>query len=213
MGRIMPEQFILNPIKFIQTNKIEGLRLKFKRLSNENIKFIPVCQYNPDEISEESANSFCEVFTKPPFLQERIYNIPGAMHLLEALNRLDSAELSMHKTSLIEELFKKNYNLSSFVAKARGFSVNVPLQRGRQVPGRLRCIYANDEEGILDTVCWWHVPGCSKRDVNAVFYFLSGPGFISSEFPNDLKKMGFNPKSFSFRIDHNEKSPLKSGLE
>lgn len=161
------------------------------------------CVYNPDLVKTESLVEFLSIFKDPLAKQARFTQDKEAKRFMDLLAFIPEKDQdSLTTISLLEELQSRGYDLKTLKVEIRAQGQPVVKRIGRQTPGRLRSLYTRDEDGSLDVICWWRIPGCSKRDVNMLFCYFSGPAYTGPDLPALLKKLEFNPQSFLFQIDH-----------
>jgi len=197
---------------FISDDSCPGVFLRGqKRSRKEGGEPFIKCTYNPTLVKTQSLVEFLSLFKDPLAQQTRFTEDKEAKRILDLLCPMpDQDQDRVVKTTLLEELQSRGYDLSTVKVEARVVGQNMPKRVGRQTPGRLRSLYTRDADGSLDVICWWKIPGCSKRDVNMLFYYFSGPAYVGPDLPKLLQKLGFAPESFLFQVDHSLKGAVSA---
>ena len=188
--------------QYLKNNSSRKISVRVFKNSSQNEYFIK-CKYDSELISFSTVEEFIAIFNSSIPSQKRFKEHPESKALLKTLDFLNSKE---KKDSLnlciFEELIQRGYNLES--VKIEVFLKGSVFKKkvGRQSPGRLRSLYAKDGEGLLDTMVYWHTPGCSRQDANMLFHYFSGPAYSGPDLPKFLNQLGLDPLSFEFKVDH-----------
>lgn len=197
--------------------------LKFKFIAIENLGKISVHSTKKDFVVKYDSNidefnllAYLELWFCPKLHQKRLFSLFMIHPVFRDMeNKFFQETISEGKyPTIIDELISSGFSLENFSIDIQLIGTPYKRYNARLVPGKIKLLYREDFEGVLDTIAYWHQPGCNKRHTNLMFAYIS-PIYDPMSFPKYLTSLGLEPRSFKLNIEHSlkRKVPENRDLE
>lgn len=181
---------------------------KFGKISVHTTKKEFVVKYD-DSIKEFELMSFLELWFCPKIYQKRLFSLFMTNPIFADMERRFFKELveEGQYPTLIDQLVWSEFSLENFTIEVCLLNTPYKTYNGRLTPGKIRLLYRKDEDGVFDTIAYWHQPGCNRRHTNLMFNYIA-PIYDPMSFQKYLTSLGLEPRSFKLSIEHTLKKKV-----
>lgn len=194
------------PNYYTKLLKFEFVAIKdFGKVSVHTTKKSFIVKYD-ESFDEFNLLSFLELWFCPKIHQKRLFPVYMTHSIFRDMERgfFNEAQKEGKYPTLIDELVFSGFSLENFTIDVQLSGTPYKTYNKRLTPGKIRLLYTHDDDGILDTIAYWHQPGCNRRHTNLMFGYIA-PIYDPMSFPKYLTSLGLEPRSFKLNIEHSLK--------